>query len=234
MQIEVGWGGPPTHFFKTFTPYVYNVYNSARCSNGTKIPHPYRGTGSFRPSIRPSLWYWVGSLRPWLWSVDVGLLLSFNPELHCRPMDEAGEKVTPSALPAFCAEGFRRPCCLCSVPGLDSIGIGYKESAVCMNIGEVHFGEYIIRCADRKCGYKGVFCYWMLSGPMMVAAVHIEQSYTIPGLPMKWFRRAQNRSWCLHHCKASTNPYRHWSWFDEQMQEGSKCRNQGVNWCSQR
>ena len=49
----------------------------------------------------------VGSLRPWLWSVDVGLLLSFNPELCCRPMDEAGEKVTPSALPAFHAEGFR-------------------------------------------------------------------------------------------------------------------------------
>lgn len=76
-----------------------------------------------------------------------------------RPKNEAGEKVTPSALPTFHAKGFRRPCCLCSVPGLDGVGIGYKESAVSMSIREEDFGEYIVRCADRECGYKGECCY---------------------------------------------------------------------------
>jgi hypothetical protein len=78
-----------------------------------------------------------------------------------RPENEAGEKVTPNELPAFRAEGFRRPCCLCSVPGLDGVGIGYKESALCMSVEEERFGEYMLRCADRECRYKGVHhgCY---------------------------------------------------------------------------
>lgn len=66
-----------------------------------------------------------------------------------------GERVTPSTLPAFRAPGFRLPSCLCAVPGLDGVGIGYKESSVFMSIGREDFGEYMVGCANRKCGYRG-------------------------------------------------------------------------------
>jgi hypothetical protein len=43
------------------------------------------------------------------------------------------------------------------VPGLDGVGIGYKESSVYMSIGREDFGEYVVGCASRKCGYRGRF-----------------------------------------------------------------------------
>jgi hypothetical protein len=77
-------------------------------------------------------------------------------KIRHRPENEGGEKIIPSALPSFRAEGFRRPCCLCSVPGLDGVGMGYRESAVYMSIDAEDFGEYLIACHGRKCGYEGV------------------------------------------------------------------------------
>ena len=128
-----------------------------------------------------------------------------NPELGCRPKDEGGEKVMPSMLPTFRADGFCWPCCLCSVPGLDGVGIGYKESAVCMSIDGEHFGEYVVRCTDRECRYKGECYYSKWNEPVVLSAVYIEWSYAMPGLPTKPFRCTQSRSWCLNHCRSSTN-----------------------------
>lgn len=41
------------------------------------------------------------------------------------------------------------------MPGLDGIGKGYQESSVYMSIDAEDFGEYLIACHGRKCGYEG-------------------------------------------------------------------------------
>jgi hypothetical protein len=77
-----------------------------------------------------------------------------------------GERVTPSALPAFRAPGFRLPSCLCAVPGVDGVGVGYKETNVFMSVGKQNFGEYMVGCANRKCGYQDAPLTVMPHAPM--------------------------------------------------------------------
>ena len=95
------------------------------------------------------------SLRPWLWSVEVVLSIPSVLNRWHRPENDVGEKIVPNALPSFQAEGFCWPCCFCSIPGLDGVGIGYKESAVYMSIDVEDFREYLMACYRRKCGYEG-------------------------------------------------------------------------------
>jgi hypothetical protein len=77
-----------------------------------------------------------------------------------------GERISPSTLAAFCVPGFHLPSCLCAVPGLDGVGIGYKESSVFMLIGKQDFGEYVVGCTNRKCGYRGTSITTMLLTPI--------------------------------------------------------------------
>ena len=45
------------------------------------------------------------------------------------------------------------PCCLC--PLLDKNGPDYVEAAMYMAIVGPYTGQYVISCADDKCGYLG-------------------------------------------------------------------------------
>lgn len=71
-----------------------------------------------------------------------------------RPINDLGQRVTPEALVSYRASGFRRPCCLCAVPGRDGTSPGYTESTVVIGVGE-HSGEFTIACAEGKCAYQG-------------------------------------------------------------------------------
>jgi hypothetical protein len=79
-------------------------------------------------------------------AVDVNV---FN--VQQRPVNEAGERITPSGLLDYrMAYVFQAPCCLCAsvTPGSD-----YTESAIYVPIGGEFVGEYVAACATDSCGY---------------------------------------------------------------------------------
>jgi hypothetical protein len=79
-------------------------------------------------------------------AVDVNV---FN--VQRRPVNEAGERITPSGLLDYrMAYVFQAPCCLCAsvTPGSD-----YTESAIYVPIGGEFVGEYVAACATDSCGY---------------------------------------------------------------------------------
>jgi hypothetical protein len=192
MVIVISSGGTSSQPLSNFQ--LHYVNHTAGHWENPAVPSPDPATGILSSPIHLTL-------RPRSWRLAAlvvvcpspsALLYGFLRILQRRPINEAGERVTPSTLPTFRAEGFRRPCCLCAVPGLDGVGMGYKECSIYMCIGKQHFGKYMVGCASRKCGYRGMPC---LMRSTLTDAPHpgvcIEQAYAMPGLPMQHFYRTE-------------------------------------------
>lgn len=84
-------------------------------------------------------------------------LQSHLNSIHYRPVNERGERVTPSALETHrISHKFLGPCCFCAMvapaptPVLEEAAIFLDESK-----GR-QIGEYIAACARGTCRYKGV------------------------------------------------------------------------------
>jgi hypothetical protein len=72
-----------------------------------------------------------------------------------RPVNERGERVTPSDFEAHRAShDVLGPCCLC--PFQLEIAGGFKESVVFMVGHGRYTGEYVAGCADGQCNYFGM------------------------------------------------------------------------------
>ena len=72
----------------------------------------------------------------------------------CRPVNQHGERVTPSDFEAYrLSHKVLGPCCLC--PFQDRDVRNYKESPIFMvGLGR-YAGEYVAACADNRCSYFG-------------------------------------------------------------------------------
>jgi hypothetical protein len=69
-----------------------------------------------------------------------------------RPVNDAGERVTPSDLAAHrLSHRFLGPCCLCAVSDQPT----FTESAIVMVLSGHRAGQYVARCAQALCGYYG-------------------------------------------------------------------------------
>jgi hypothetical protein len=75
-----------------------------------------------------------------------------------RPVDDAGNRVTPTALEDHRVSNvFRGPSCLCAY----TTGDAYTESAIYMAVDGSNFGEYVASCATGRCGYLSVYIYFL-------------------------------------------------------------------------
>jgi hypothetical protein len=71
-----------------------------------------------------------------------------------RPVNDAGERVTPSDLEAHrLSHRFLGPCCICAASEEQLI---FTESAIVLVLSGRRAGQYVARCAQGKCGYYGV------------------------------------------------------------------------------
>jgi hypothetical protein len=108
--------------------------------------------------------------------------------INFRPVNGAGERVTPTGLQEFRkSHEFRAPCCLCAC---QAIGGGYTESAVYIAEEGPNFGKYVAGCASRQCGYLGkscLQCVWAGIPDYCLPAyqVCIENMYEKAGLLMR-------------------------------------------------
>ena len=71
-----------------------------------------------------------------------------------RPINEQGQRVTPSDLAAHrLSHRFLGPRCLCM---LENYSRGsHKEAVIVILTRGPHVGEYVARCATGRCGYFG-------------------------------------------------------------------------------
>jgi hypothetical protein len=85
--------------------------------------------------------------------------LSFVVVRHycaCRPVNEVGERVTPSKLLEHRhSHEFLGPCCLCA--SLESDGSSYTEASIFVAMSGPTAGEYTAACATGQCRYWGRF-----------------------------------------------------------------------------
>jgi len=71
----------------------------------------------------------------------------------CRPVSQAGLRVTPTDLSEYRRmHSFRAPCCLCACTG-DTDANAYCESAIYIAIRGPYSGEYVAGCASDACSY---------------------------------------------------------------------------------
>jgi hypothetical protein len=69
-----------------------------------------------------------------------------------RPINERGERVTPSDFEAYrTSHDILGPCCLCPFQFQDTGE--FKESAIFMMGHGRYAGEYVAACADGQCNY---------------------------------------------------------------------------------
>ena len=103
-------------------------------------------------------------LQPWYWYVFYSALSMTSDNLSfvwchccaCRPVNEAGERVTPSKLLEHRhSHEFLGPCCLCA--SLESDGSSYTEASIFVAMSGPTAGEYTAACATGQCRYWGRF-----------------------------------------------------------------------------
>ena len=86
--------------------------------------------------------------------LEIGQYLAYLKVTACRPVNQHGERVTPSDFEAYClSHQILGPCCLC--PFQDRDLCNYKESPVYMVGYGRYAGEYVAACADGSCKYFG-------------------------------------------------------------------------------
>jgi len=91
-------------------------------------------------------------LCAWFWWVfkPVPMFYSYHWH-HSRPVDGAGQRVTPSSLLDHRnAYQFRAPCCLCAQ---NCTTDDYIESAIYITGVGQYSGKYVAGCAFNRCGY---------------------------------------------------------------------------------
>jgi hypothetical protein len=111
--------------------------------------------------------------------------------LYCRPVNEKGERVTPSALETHrVTHRFRGPCCFCAMSAPSSVTAPVLvEAAVFMDeSNRKQIGEYIAVCAQGNCPYKGASPVVPHSAKSSLAWSDLRLSFSIFGtyIRQKW------------------------------------------------
>lgn len=78
--------------------------------------------------------------------------------LLSRPVNDTGERVTPSELSDHrVTHNFLGPCCLCAVPTSEGVTAQqFVEALIQMSTSPGHYqGEFVARCAQNRCGFLG-------------------------------------------------------------------------------
>jgi len=71
-----------------------------------------------------------------------------------RPVNDVGERVTPSNLAAHrLSHCFLGPCCIC--PAIFEDVTAFTEAAFAMMLSGRYIGEYVAKCARGQCKYFG-------------------------------------------------------------------------------
>lgn len=105
----------------------------------------------------------INDLTVWKWCV-YSMIYMFRNRLHFslpRPVNGAGERVTPSELSDYrITHDFLGPCCLCAIPteNLAEGAVNHKfmEALMQLSTPPSRFqGEFIARCAQNRCGFLG-------------------------------------------------------------------------------
>jgi hypothetical protein len=93
-------------------------------------------------------------LAVWYWYVFHFRCRLCIPPPKSRPVNERGERVTPSDFEAYrTSHDVLGPCCLCPLQ-FETTG-DFKESVVFMVGSGRYAGEYVAGCADGQCNYFG-------------------------------------------------------------------------------
>ena len=124
-------------------------------------PRALRRERSVRfPDVRAVFQYnrFSNDLKPWFWyGYCLHLVLSIDAHENNfaqRPVDDAGERVTPSDLLEYRnSHDFRGPSCMCASLDLDTAA--YTESAIFVATCGPSTGKYVAACATGQCRYWG-------------------------------------------------------------------------------
>jgi hypothetical protein len=102
-----------------------------------------------------------------------------------RPVDDAGNRVTPAALEDHRVSNvFRGPSCLCAY----TAGDAYTESAIYMAVDGSNFGEYVASCATGRCGYLSMYIFPSnLTNANFCLLVNLESVYSKRGLSLRLY-----------------------------------------------
>ena len=86
--------------------------------------------------------------------VDDSHAVLFRPCTSARPINDEGERVTPSDLIEYRrSHDFKGPCCLCA--SLDADLASYTESSIFLATCRPSSGKYVAACATGQCRYWG-------------------------------------------------------------------------------
>ena len=104
-----------------------------------------------------------------------------------RPINDAGERVTPSNLLEYRrSHDFKGPCCLCA--SVHSDEAAYTESAIFLAVRGPSAGKYVSACATGHCRYWGktlTRSYAYVNMASRTCTVCLEQFYDQIGLLVK-------------------------------------------------
>lgn len=106
-----------------------------------------------------------------------------------RPVNEAGECVTPSHLLEYRrTHEFRGPCSLCAALSPSDQKI-YMEASIFLAVAGSSAGKYVAACAQGQCRYLGQFpiVNYRLIDSHILSTVCIERFYHQRGLLVKRF-----------------------------------------------
>ena len=110
-----------------------------------------------------------------------------------RPVNEDGERVTPSNLLAYrLSHDFLGPCCLCASLSFDVSA--YTEASIFLATSGMSRGKYVAACATGQCRYWGKylshsFSQRCLTNLVSMSIVCLEDHYHILGLLVRRYPR---------------------------------------------
>lgn len=131
----------------SLTPHTRT--RALRRERNVEIPHSVLHYDRTENGLQP--WYWCAQSDLFTCCIVIHLVF-----LCRRPVNEAGERVTPSNLLQHRhSHEFLGPCCLCA--SLESDGSSYTEASIFVALSGPTAGQYTAACATGQCRYWGRF-----------------------------------------------------------------------------